>query len=87
MTVNTNVLDFYNIFVNEIVGNPILFVILTLALCAIFLVRMRAPPIVFVITISAIGFILSIFFEVIYIMLILFVFGFIGFMMSRLRRE
>ena len=88
MSVNTNILDFYNIFVNEIVGSPVLFIVIAISLSAIILVKMKAPTQVFIISLAAVGFIFSIRFnQPLLSLTILFVFGFIGYTFSRLRRE
>lgn len=88
MAVTYNFLDFYNLFVNEIVGNPNLFVIIALLLSAIVLIRMRAPVQVFIPTMVAVAGILAIRFRTpLLLIVVLFSFGFFGYMMARIRRE
>lgn len=88
MAVNYNFLDFYNVFVNEIVGNPTLFMILALLLSAVVLIKMRAPNQVFITTMVAVAGILAIFFRTpLLVITVLFAFGFFGYMMARIRRE
>lgn len=83
-----NFLDFYDLIVNELVGDAILFVVLVLIGVSILLVRSRAPTQVFLLVMFVVAGMLSVQFPVIRWFLVLFGMGFAGWIIfARLRRE
>lgn len=83
----SNILDFYDIIVNQIVGDPTLFIFLTLLVIGFILVRSRAPNIVISYFIIAVAGILAIQFPVLRWGVAIFGLGFVGWIFMRLRRE
>lgn len=81
------ILDFYDILVNELVGDPTLFIFLALALVTIILVKARAPTQIFLMTIIAVGAMLSIWFPVLRWFLVIFGLGTAAWKFRRIGRE
>lgn len=88
MAVNTNVLDFWNLLVNELIGDPFLFMIIALGVCALFLVKAKAPNEVLIITLFSVSAILSIYFgNLLLLIVVILGAGFTGWMMIRMTRS
>lgn len=88
MTVNTNVLDFWELFVNKLIGDPILFLFVVLGVSAFALLKMKVPNEIFIVAMVSISAILSIYFRMPLLLIVLiFSLGFLGWMMLRIRRE
>lgn len=60
----SNFLDFYDIVVNQLVGSPVLFIILTLIVVTFVLVKSRAPSEVYLMVLFVIVGILAIQFPI-----------------------
>lgn len=82
-----DVLNFYDIFVNQLIGDPVLFIILVYVWAAIILVHAKANTQVFLFVMTVITGLLSIEFPVLRWGLALFGMGFVGWTMMRIRRE
>lgn len=84
----TQFLDFYDIFVNQLVGNVSLAMIIILFIVTLTLIRSRAPSQVFLLMMFVIGGILSYYMEMFLVFILIFGLGFAGWMLiSKLRRE
>lgn len=81
------ILDFYDIIVNQIVGDPGLFIILTFLIVGLILVLSRAPNIVFMFFMTALTGVLAIEFPILRWILAILGGGFIGWTFMRIRRE
>lgn len=83
-----NFLDFYDIFVNQLVGDPTLFCFIVLAIVGIILVKARAPSQVFITVMFAVSGMLSIYFPV-FRWILAWMLGIIGgwLIYSKLRKE
>lgn len=84
----SNYLNFYDIFVNQLVGDASLFIFLVLGIVALILVKARAPNQIFTLTIFAVMGMLAVWFDT-ELRWPLVIFGaiFISFMFITLRRE
>ena len=83
----TQILDFYDIVVNQLVGDPNLFVILAYMLITFILIKSKAPFSVMSYLLIAVTGVLAIQFPVLRWGLVLFGLGFVGIQIMRIRRE
>lgn len=81
------ILDFYDLIVNQIIGDPTLFILLTLFVIGIILVMNRAPNTVISYFTIAVAGILAIQFPILRWGVAIFGLGFVGWIFMRLRRE
>ena len=83
-----NFLDFYNIVVNELVGDPTIFIVITLFLVTLALIKSRAPSQVYILVLFAVTGMLAIEFVNLRWLIALFVGLMAGWLIyARLRRE
>lgn len=82
-----DILDFYDIIVNQLVGDPTLFIFLTFLVIGFILIRSRAPNVVLSFFIMIVTGILAIKFPVLRWGLAIFGLGFVGWIFMRIRRE
>lgn len=82
-----DILDFYDIIVNQLVGDPTLFIFLTFLVIGFILIRSRAPNVVLSFFIMIVTGILAIEFPVLRWGLAIFGLGFVGWIFMRIRRE
>lgn len=82
-----NYLDWYNIFVNEFAGSPELFVFLVFLTISILLAKFKATTQIYLIVLTATSLILGAYFNMLLVIAGLAIFGFIGIMLMRIRRE
>jgi len=81
---DTNYLDWYDLFVNEVVGSPTLFIVLAMAVIAFIGARSRFPNPVIIMILSLFILMMSPFFSTGLVgFVILLVTGFVGWQMSR----
>lgn len=83
-----NFMDFYTIFVNELIGDVTLLIIIALFLVSLVLIKNKAPTQVFIMTIFVVTMILSIEFLTLRWVIALFIGMTAGWLIyARLRRE
>lgn len=82
-----NYLDFYNIFVNELVGSPTLFIFLVYLITSILLVKARATLPIYMVVLFSLSLILGLYFEAPLVLGAMAGFGIVGMLMMKLRRE
>lgn len=84
---STNFLNFYDIIVNQLVGDVGIFIILCYVLISLILIRSKAPANLFAYIMVIVTGILAIQFPILRWGLVLFGLGFVGWTFMRIRRE
>ena len=80
-------LNFYDLFVNQLIGDPVLFIIIVFGITLIVLVRTNAPSNLMNFILLVIAGILAIEFPILRWGIAIFGLGFVGWVMIRIRRE
>jgi len=86
MTVGADYFDWYNVFVNVIVGSPTLFIFIAIAIITFFAAKFRFPNQVILMILAVFSLIMSVFFRVMLPITILIIAGFFAWNIIKILR-